>query len=197
MVSAKCRGRDASTGSSATPGASCRCLAGRCMRRATLSGRRQAARRRSPRRGSATLPLQMLHGPVLQAARSWDQDAPREQPVAGRLDQVIGRGRHRQLASQQGRCEAPLRRRLQARAGRGRSWPRAGARRLPALVDRPQAGDGRRRYRQDLGGVSQEVSGSTLKPSSGRPATRMNINISAAGRRWSLLELLPDGRHLR
>jgi hypothetical protein len=28
--------------------------------------------------------------------------------------------------------------------------------------------------------------GSTLKPSSGRPATRMNISISAAGRRWSL-----------
>ena len=33
-----------------------------------------------------------ISGPVLQAARSWDQDAPREQPVAGRLDQVIGVG---------------------------------------------------------------------------------------------------------
>lgn len=28
--------------------------------------------------------------------------------------------------------------------------------------------------------------GSTLKPSSGRPATRMNMSINAAGRRWSL-----------
>ena len=42
--------------------------------------------------------------PVLQAARSWDQDAPREQPVAGRLDQVIGVG-HVGSLGQQGRCE--------------------------------------------------------------------------------------------
>ena len=40
--------------------------------------------------------------PILQAARSWDQDAPREQPVAARLDQVIGVGRVCSLG-QQGR----------------------------------------------------------------------------------------------
>jgi len=31
-------------------------------------------------------------GPVLQAAGTWNQDAPGAQPVAGRLDEVVGVG---------------------------------------------------------------------------------------------------------
>ena len=33
-----------------------------------------------------------VSGPVLQAAGTWNQDAPGEQPVAGRLDEVVGVG---------------------------------------------------------------------------------------------------------
>jgi hypothetical protein len=82
--------------------------------------------------------------PVLQAARSWDQDAPGEQPLAGRLDQVIGVGRVGCLG-QQGRGQRGFVvdfKFAQAQVGLGPELVLGKG--LSALVDRPQAGDGRR-----------------------------------------------------
>ena len=75
--------------------------------------------------------------------------------MAGRLDQVNGVGRVGRLG-QQGRCERGFVidfKFAQAQVGLGSELMLG--ERLPALVDRVQVGDGRRRHGQVLGGVPQ------------------------------------------
>ena len=69
--------------------------------------------------------------------------------------------------------------------------------RLAALVDRPQAGNGRRRYGQNLGGVPQEVSGQHVETVERSAGHAHEHEHQRGGQAVVAAELLPDGSYVR
>lgn len=136
-------------------------------------------------------------GPVLESACAGDQDAAREQPLAGRSDEIVrvrGIGSLGQQRGRQGGFVIGLQF-AQTEVSLGPEL--ALGKCLPALVNRPQAGDGWRRHGQDLGGVSQEVSGQHVETVERSTGNAHEHEHQHGGQAVVAAELLPDGRHVR